>query len=136
METNNDLVKQYLESIDKNRLDDIQTLIDIAKDITKKEPIMWGSMIGFGKIQYTYATKRQGETFEFGFASRKQAITLYLSWDVNQFKALKRLGTYKTGKGCLYIKKLSDVNLEVLKDLIKEAVDSLRDNPIITKIYA
>jgi hypothetical protein len=136
MQTNNDLVNQYLESIDENRIDDIKTLIDIAKDITKKEPVMWGSIIGFGKVQYTYVTKRQGDTFEFGFASRKQAITLYLSWDVNQFDALKRLGKYKTGKGCLYIKKLSDVNLEVLKALIKEAVDSLRHNPIITKIYA
>jgi hypothetical protein len=136
MQTYNDLVNQYLDTIDKNRIDDIEILIDIAKDITKKEPIMWGSIIGFGKIQYTYATKRQGDTFEFGFASRKQAITLYLSWDVSQFNALKGLGTYKTGKGCLYIKKLSDVNLDVLKDLIKEAVESLRDNPIITKIYA
>lgn len=129
-------LSQYIENLEKNRVNDIKKLINIAKKITKKEPVMWGSIIGFGKIQYTYPSKRQGDTFEFGFASRKQAITLYLSWDVNQFEALKRLGTYKTGKGCLYIKKLSDVKLEVLEALIKEAVDSLRDNPIITKIYA
>jgi uncharacterized protein DUF1801 len=128
-------LSQYIENLEENRVDDIKTLIEIGKNITKKDPIMWGSIIGFGKIQYTYVSKRQGDTFEFGFASRKQAITLYLSWDVNQFDALNRLGVYKTGKGCLYIKKLSDVNLDVLKELIKEAVDSLRHNPIITKIY-
>ncbi|BCR36186.1 DUF1801 domain-containing protein [Mariniplasma anaerobium] len=135
MQKQEQTLSQYIENLEENRVDDIKKLIDIAKDITKKEPFMWGSIIGFGKIQYTYASKRQGDTFEFGFASRKQAITLYLSWDVNQFKALKHLGTYKTGKGCLYIKKLSDVNLGVLKGLIKEAVDSLKHNPIITKIY-
>ena len=124
----------YLENLEPDRLKDVVTIIDIARDITKKEPIMWGTMIGFGKIHYQYASKRQGDTFEFGLASRKQALTLYLGWDVTAYEGLKQLGKHKAGKGCLYIKKLSDVNLDVLKSMIKQSVDSLRDNPIITHI--
>lgn len=128
-------INQYIENLEKHRVDDIKTLIEIGKAITKKEPVMWGSMIGFGKVHYRYVSKREGDTFEFGLASRKNAITLYLGWDVNQYIGLDQLGTYKTGKGCLYIKKLSDVNIDVLKQMIKESVESLKHNPIITKIY-
>lgn len=134
MEIINEALQSYLDNLEDNRLKDIRTLIDIAKDITKKEPVMWGSMIGFGKIHYKYESKHEGETFEFGFASRKQVITLYLGCDVSKFKTLNQLGKYKQGKGCLYIKKLLDIDIDVLKLIIKEAVSSLRNNPTITNI--
>ena len=130
----NEKVKAYIDQLDPKRVDDIKKLIEIGTAITKKEPLMWGSMIGFGKIHYKYVSKREGDTFEFGLASRKKAITLYLGWDVNQYEGLSKLGKHKTGVGCLYIDKLADVDLNVLIDMIKESVESLKTNPIITHI--
>ncbi|MCD4827084.1 MAG: DUF1801 domain-containing protein [Acholeplasmataceae bacterium] len=127
-------VKDYIHQLDPSRVDDIKKLIEIGTAVTKKEPIMWGSMVGFGKIHYKYVSKREGDTFEFGLASRKKAITLYLGWDVNQYEGLKKLGKHKTGVGCLYIDKLADVDLNILIDMIKESVKSLKTNPIITDI--
>lgn len=127
-------VKDYIKQLDPSRVEDIKKLIQIGTIITKKEPIMWGSMIGFGKIHYKYESKREGDTFEFGFASRKKAITLYLGWDVNQFIKLNKLGKHKTGVGCLYINKLSDIDIDVLTDIIKQSVISLKTNSIITYI--
>ena len=83
---------------------------------------MWGSIIGFGKLHYTYKTGRQGDMPQFGIANRKQAITLYMSYHIEQYEALNRLGKYRTGKGCLYIKKLEDVDLNVLYELIVKAI--------------
>ena len=134
MEITSNSIKAYLDTVEDKRIDDVLKLIEIGKKITKKEPKMWGSMVGFGKVHYTYKTGREGDMFLFGFANRKQALTLYMSYDINQFEELKVLGRHKTGQGCLYIKKLSDVDLEVLEKLIIKATQQLLNSDIITFI--
>jgi len=97
------------------------------KAITGEEPKMWGaSIIGFGDLHYKYASGREGDTFKCGFSPRKTKISLYLmGCDINQAnEILSRLGKHKTGKGCLYINKLDDVNREVLRELIKVSYEN------------
>ena len=134
MEVTSKDMKAFLETVEDKRKEDVLKLIEIGKRLTKKEPVMWGTMVGFGKLYYQYASGHEGDMFLFGFANRKQALTLYMSYDINQFDELKDLGTYKTGKGCLYIKKLSDVNLDVLEKLIIKATNQLKKSEFITVI--
>ena len=134
MEVTSKDMKAFLETVEDKRKDDVLKLIEIGKRLTNKEPVMWGTMVGFGKLHYKYASGHEGDMFLFGFANRKQALTLYMSYDINQFEELKDLGTYKTGKGCLYIKKLSDVNLDVLEKLIIKATNQLKQSEFITVI--
>jgi hypothetical protein len=91
---------------------------------TNEEPKMWGpSIVGFGSYQYKYESGREGESALAGFSSRKGDITLYLaSGFPGQEELLSRLGKHKTGKGCLYIRKLSDVDRNVLGQLIVDSV--------------
>jgi hypothetical protein len=134
MEITNDYIDDFVNQITEPRKTDILKLVNIGKDITKKDPKMWGTIIGFGKLHYTYKTGRQGDMPEFGIANRKQAITLYMSYDINQFEELQSLGKYKTGQGCLYIKKLDDIDLEVLKKLIIKAIKELKNSGMIEVI--
>jgi hypothetical protein len=134
MEVTSKDMKAFLKTVEDKRKDDVLKLIEIGKKITKKEPELWGTMVGFGKVHYKYKTGHEGYMFLFGFANRKQALTLYMSYDINQFEELKDLGKHKTGKGCLYINKLSDVNLEVLEKLIIKATNQLKDSNIIKVI--
>jgi len=134
MEVTSKDIKAFLETVEDKRKEDVLKLIELGKKITKKEPKMWGTMVGFGKVHYRYKTGHEGDMFLFGFANRKQALTLYMSYDINQFEELTDLGKHKTGKGCLYIKKLSDVNLDVLGKLIIKATEQLKNSDIITVI--
>ena len=86
---------------------------------------MWGeSIIGFGDIPYKYATGREGDWFLVGFSPRKQILTLYLTCGINNLEEeLQRLGKDKTSVSCLYINKLSDVNLSVLEEIIQKSVE-------------
>ncbi|MDD3712626.1 MAG: DUF1801 domain-containing protein [Candidatus Izemoplasmatales bacterium] len=113
----------YLANLEESRRKDLLKLVDLGKDITKKEPAMWGSIIGFDSLHYQYKTGHSGNMPVFAFASRANAITLYLGYDVAAYSELKELGKYKIGKGCLYIKKLEDIDLHVLEKLVKHAVD-------------
>lgn len=134
MEITNINVDEYINTLTSDRQTDIRTLVDIIKDITKKEPMLWGDIIGFGHLKYIYKTGHSGEMPIVGLASRKQAITLYLSYDINKYSILKTLGKYKTGKGCLYIKKLSDVDIETLKQLIDKAIEELKVQDFISEL--
>jgi hypothetical protein len=89
---------------------------------------MWGaSMIGFGNYHYKHASGREGDWFLPGFSPRKQSLTLYIMADVKKYKdLLGKLGKHKTGKGCLYINKLDDVDVKVLKELIITSVKKLK----------
>lgn len=91
--------------------------------VTRQAPIMWGdAMVGFGRYEYTYASGRGGEWFSVGFAPRKQNLTVYLmdGFDHHQ-NLLAKLGRHSTSKSCLYIKRLSDVDLTVLEELLAES---------------
>jgi hypothetical protein len=101
----------------------------MMKEVTNNEPYLWGgSMISFGKYHYKYESGREGESFLTGFAARKVAITIYLGEGLNENQdLLDKLGKHTTGKGCLYIKKLKDVNLQALKALIVASVKKTRE---------
>jgi len=89
---------------------------------------MWGSsIIGFGSYHYKGASGREGDWMQIGFSPRKQNLTLYLMGGLNaRTDLLKKLGKHKTGKGCLYIKKLSDVDVNVLKELMTESLKVMK----------
>lgn len=117
-------VKDFLNKIpDETKRKDCIKINDIMKKITKAEPKMWGAaIVGFGDFHYKYASGREGDFFITGFSPRKEAITLYFMSGLHeQVELLKKLGKHKTGKGCLYIKKIEDVDVKVLEKLISSS---------------
>ena len=122
-------VEVYLNAIENaDRRDDCRTLAAIMRRVTKHEPKMWGSsIVGFGSYHYRYASGHEGDACLAGFSSRKAEITLYLmpGLDAKQ-TLLAALGKHKAGKGCLYVKRLSDIDVRVLEKLIRESVAELR----------
>jgi uncharacterized protein YdhG (YjbR/CyaY superfamily) len=120
-------VTQFLDSIaDEKKRADAYTLLDMFQKATKAEPKMWGgAIIGFGDYHYVSpATGREGDWFIAGFSPRKAALTLYAMgshWEQHS-ELLHALGKYSMGKGCLYIKRLDDVDKATLKKLIGESV--------------
>ena len=108
---------------DQKRKDSL-ALLKIFKDITGEKPKMWGtSLVGFGKFHYkSERSTQEGDWFLTGFSPRKQNLSLYiLDWHGDDSALLKKLGKYKRGGGCLYVNKLEDVDLAVLKQLIKKS---------------
>ncbi len=116
-------VEEFLGKItDKEQQQDSRTIIELMQKATKSPPKMWGSaIIGFGDRHLVYDSGRELDWFVIGFSPRKNALSLYLSFDINTCPLLAKLGKYKTGKGCLYIKKLSDTDISILKQIITEA---------------
>ena len=115
-------VEAFLKRIpDPVQREDSRAVLRMMKDITRLEPRMWGtSMIGFGDYHYKYASGREGDTFLIGFSPRKGTLTLYITQDFEAHAPLmKKLGKHKTGVSCLYIKKLDDVDLSTLRQLVK-----------------
>jgi hypothetical protein len=122
---NDQSVTAFLEAnADEKRRKDCFTVLEMMKRATGAEPKMWGdSIVGFGSYHYKYASGQEGDWLLTGFSPRKQALTLYLMSGFTDFEdLLSRLGKYKTGKGCLYIKKLEDVDQTVLQELIDQSV--------------
>jgi len=115
-------VTSFLDSIeDEIQRQDSYTLISIMKGITGEEPVMWGpSIIGFGSYHYKYDSGREGDMMLTGFSPRRQSLSLYMLAGFNKYEALlQKLGKHKTGKSCLYIKRLTEINMDVLTELIK-----------------
>jgi hypothetical protein len=122
-------VDSFLNGVaDGKKRQDSLTILDVMKDATGAEPKMWGdSIIGFGDYHYKYATGRENDWFLAGFSPRKQNITLYLVTGFEQFSDLmQKLGKYKTGKACLYIQQIEDIDLEVLKELVKRSIRQMK----------
>jgi predicted CopG family antitoxin len=118
-------VSAFLKKItDKNRREDCLAVVDIMRDVTGEEPKMWGSsIVGFGRYRYKYESGREAEWMITGFSPRKGDLTLYILGGFDSLSDLMmRLGKYKTGKSCLYLKKLEDVDLNVLKKLVAKSV--------------
>jgi hypothetical protein len=125
---NQSSVVDYLNTVENDlKRADSFSILQLMQEVTGEEPIMWGdSIVGFGTYRYKYASGRQAEWFLTGFAPRKQNLTLYImSGFSNYEQLLGQLGKFKTGKSCLYINKLDDVNLDVLRKLVKESVDHM-----------
>jgi hypothetical protein len=120
-------VEDFLNAItDEAKREDSFTLVKLMQKAAKDKPKLWGSaIIGFGNLIYeSPKTGRAVEWFKIGFAPRKAALTLYLMMDGKKKEVhLKKLGKYKTNGGCIYIKKLEDVDLKVLEALLKEACE-------------
>ena len=118
-------VESYLAAIaDEARRQDCEALTKLMTKATKQPPKMWGtSIVGFGSYHYKYASGHEGDSCLTGFASRKSDITLYLVADFpGHEELLAKLGKHKRGKGCLYIRHLSDVDPKVLEQLIVDSV--------------
>jgi len=118
-------VKDFIDRVDDERKrDDSYQIIKIMKEASGFEPKMWGpSIIGFGSYHYKYSSGHEGDAPLIAFSPRKPQIVLYLSPDFeNREKLLKEFGKHKTSKGCVYIKKLEDVDEGILKKIISLSI--------------
>lgn len=121
-------VDAFIKKLPEGRRQDCRTLLGIMKSATRAEPVMWGSsIVGFGKYHYKYASGHEGEMCLTGFSPRAQALTLYVMPGFDRYEALlEKLGKHKTGKACLYIKRLADVDLAVLKEIVTQSVRHMK----------
>ena len=122
-------VDKFLQGIkDEKKRQDCYQILKLMTKATKAEPKMWGTaIIGFGDYHYKYESGRENDWFLAGFSPRVQNLTLYMMGGFDK-EVLKKLGKYKTGKGCLYINKLEDVDLKVLNGLITQSVNQSKAN--------
>ena len=122
-------VQAYLESVEHpTRREDAFAVLEMMRQITGVEPAMWGpSLVGFDSYRYKYASGREGEWPVVGFSPRKRSLTLYIVDGFDGYESLlARLGKVKTGKACLYINQLADVDPETLRDLVRRSVEHVR----------
>jgi len=122
-------VTKFLDSVaDEQKRSDCLEILKMMKQITKEEPEMWGSsIVGFGRYHYKGKSGREGDWMLTGFSPRKQNLTLYLMGGFDTHAALlKKLGKFTTSMGCLYIKRLDDVDKKVLKDLVQASVKRMK----------
>jgi len=122
-------VTGFLNGIkDETKRADCFEILKMMRQITKQEPKMWGSsIVGFGSQHLKYESGRELDWFIAGFSPRKQNLTLYVMGSFNPHtELLKKLGKHKTGVGCLYINKLEDVDVKVLKELIKQSIKTTK----------
>ncbi len=122
-------VEAFLNTIeDEQKRKDSFAVLEMMKEVTGAEPKMWGSsIIGFGSYRYKYASGQEGDWMETGFSPRKQNLTVYI---MGGFEAhapiMEKLGKHACGKGCLYIKKLKDVDQVALRQLIEASIKNLK----------
>jgi hypothetical protein len=122
-------VEAFIASVEHpKRREDSFKVLELMKKITKEEPKMWGpSIVGFGQYHYKYASGQEGDWPIAAFSPRKQALTIYLMPGFELVEELlAKLGKFKTGKSCLYINRLEDVDLKVLAELIKLSIPSVK----------
>lgn len=117
-------VQAFLDGIEnERRREDCRAVVELMADVTGEAPVMWGaSIIGFGSYHYQYASGREGDWMATGVSPRKQSLTVYvMTGFARHAELMRKLGRYTTGKSCLYIKKLEDVDLGVLRELVRES---------------
>ena len=116
--------EDFLETIEhKTRKSDGYKLLEIFKEVTGEKPVMWGSsIVGFGVYKYSNTRGREFEWPRVGFSPRKQSLSIYITPGFDDFKSLlDDLGKHRLGKGCLYINKLADVDIWVLRKIVRKA---------------
>jgi len=121
-------VEAFLNSVEpEKKRQDSFAILELMREVTGEEPIMWGSsIIGFGSYHYKYASGREANWMLVGFAPRKQALTLYIMSGFEGYDELMaNLGKHKTGKSCLYINKLDDVDRDTLRELVRQSVEHM-----------
>ena len=122
-------VDAFLATVENpRRRADAGRVLDLMREVTGEPPKMWGSsIVGFGSYRYRYASGRDGSSLVVGFAPRKQNLVLYIMPGFSSHAALlSRLGKFRTGKSCLYVNRLDDVDLRVLEELVRESVAEMR----------
>lgn len=127
---NNQSVKEFIDSVeDETKRSDCKEIAKMMRKATGKNAKMWGdAIVGFDEYHYKYDSGREGDWMRMGFSPRKNAITLYIMDGFGKYDELmEKLGKHKTGKSCLYIKKLDDVDKEVLEELIEGSVKHFND---------
>jgi hypothetical protein len=121
-------VTEFINSIDDpQRRRECKEIMKLMRRVTGKQPVMWGdSIVGYDRYRYKRANGREFEMLRTGFSPRKAALTLYVLPGYSDYGAvLKRLGPHKQGKSCLYLKRLADVDMEVLEELIRAGYDEM-----------
>jgi len=119
-------VDKFIDGVaDDKRREDSRKVLELMERVTGEAPKMWGpSIVGFGTYRYKYATGREGDWMKTGFSPRKQNLTVYIMDGFDKYEDLMaKLGKYKTGKSCLYINKLEDIDFKVLERLIKQSMN-------------
>ncbi len=119
-------VEDFLQSVDNDqRREDAFKVDAIMQEVMGEKGKMWGkSIVGYGTYTYTYASGRTGDWMLSGFSPRKNATTIYIMAGFEEYDGLmEKLGKFKTGKSCLYVKKMDDIDTDVLKELIKKSAD-------------
>ncbi len=130
----NQSVTEFINTIsDEKKRQDCHTLLKLISDVTQMPPKMWGpSIIGFGSYHYKYESGREGDAGLTGFSPRAQNLTVYIVPGFEPYGDLmNKLGKYKTGVCCLYIKKLEDIDMEVLTELIKQSVEDMKKKYLV-----
>ena len=126
---NDNDVTAFLNAVEPEaKRKDSFVIMNLMEEVTGEQPTMWGpSIVGFGSYHYRYETGREGDMPLVGFSPRKQALTLYITTGFDAYgDLLGKLGKYKMGKGCLYIKKTEDVDLDVLRELVTQSAEYRR----------
>jgi hypothetical protein len=122
-------VENFLNSVaNQTRREDSLSLLGLMRDVTGEEAKMWGSsIVGFGSYHYVYQSGREGDWMLTGFSPRKQNLAIYIMAGFSDYgPLLEKLGKHKTGKSCLYVNKLADVDINVLRELVRRGVRSMR----------
>lgn len=121
-------VGEFLASIDDARRADCNVLVELMQGISGEPARMWGKqMVGFGSYHYVYDSGREGDWFLCGFSPRKKDYSIYVMAGFDDYpEIMQRLGTYKTGRSCLYVKSLESVDLNALRELLAESVAATR----------
>lgn len=121
-------VIEFINAVENDtRRSDSYVLLDLLEKITGHPPVLWGnSLIGFGSYHYKYDSGREGDMLMAGFSPRKQSLSIYNTGFKRYPELMEKLGKHKTGGSCLYINKLSDVNLDVLTELISTAYEHMK----------
>ncbi|MCA9741820.1 MAG: DUF1801 domain-containing protein [Deferribacteres bacterium] len=121
-------VEVFLDSVEhEKRRQDCRTVVELMKEVTGEQPKMWGaSLIGFGSYHYKYDSGREGDWFLTGCSPRKQSLSIYIMAGFRRYdELLGKLGKFKTGKSCLYVNKLEDIDLDVLRELIADSAEHI-----------
>jgi hypothetical protein len=122
-------VTEFLNGIEnEQKRNDCFEILQLMQQVTQHEPRMWGpSIVGFGSYHYKYSSGHEGDSPLMGFSPRKQSITLYITTDYERYsRLLEKLGKHSTSKACLYIKRLSEVDRGVLKELMTEGLKTTK----------
>lgn len=124
-------VEAFLQTIkEEEKIKDCAVVLKMMKQITKQEPKMWGSsIVGFGSFHYkSERSKQEGDWFMIGFSPRKQNLTIYIISGFGLYKEqLKNLGKHTTSVSCLYVKRLSDINIKVLEELVSLSFKHMKE---------